>query len=292
VLYVDSRERSALYSTATMASLEVVATQAALAIESARLYADSAEKGRIERELRVAADIQRALLADPAYEGPFCDLAATSVPCRTVGGDFFDYLERSDGALVFALGDVAGKGAPAALQAAAVQTNFAAQASLGAPAGETVARINAALLRRAVDARFATMFYAALHPDGALEYSNAGQDPPILIRRNGDAELLETGGPVIGLLNGVHFDAATLRLDRGDVLVVCSDGVTEARNAANDEFGRERTIEALRGCHGKRPDAVMDSLMAAMRQFVGAAAPADDITVLILRYLGPRETPG
>ncbi len=291
VLYVDSRERSALNSKATMSSLEVVATQAALAIESARLYADSAEKGRIERELRVAADIQRALLADPAYEGAFCDLAATSVPCRTVGGDFFDYLERSDGAFVFALGDVAGKGAPAALQAAAVQTNFAAQASLGAPAGETVARINAALLRRAVDARFATMFYAALSPDGTLEYCNAGQDPPMLIRSNGDVELLEVGGPVIGLLNGVHFDAATLRLHRGDILVVCSDGVSEARNAANDEFGRDRTIEALRGCHGQKPDAVMDSLMAAMRQFVGSAPPADDITVLILRYLEPRETP-
>ena len=286
VLYVDSRERGALYSTTTMESLEVVATQAALAIESARLYADSAEKGRIERELRVAADIQKALLADPAYEGRFCDLIAVSVPCRTVGGDFFDYLELGDGRFAFALGDVAGKGAPAALQAAAVQTNFAALAAVGADPAQTMVRINAALLRRAVDARFATMFYGVLKPDGDLCYSNAGQEPPMLVRSTGEVVLLETGGPVIGLLSGVAYDSETVTMQPGDVVVVCSDGVTEARSVEGDEFGRDRSIDAVRFGHGQKPEVVMDALMAAMREFVGVAPQADDITVLILRYLG------
>ena len=164
VLYVDSRERGACTPRRQWNRWRSFATQAALAIESARLYADSAEKGRIERELRVAAEIQKALLADPAYKGRFCDLIAVSVPCRTVGGDFFDYLELADGRFAFALGDVAGKGAPAALQAAAVQTNFAALAAVGADPAQTMVRINAALLRRAVDARFATMFYGVLKP--------------------------------------------------------------------------------------------------------------------------------
>jgi len=290
VLYVDSRERGALYSTTTMESLEVVATQAALAIESARLYADSAEKGRIERELRVAADIQKALLADPAYEGRFCDLIAVSVPCRTVGGDFFDYLELGDGKFAFALGDVAGKGAPAALQAAAVQTNFAALAAVGADPAQTMVRINAALLRRAVDARFATMFYGVLKPDGDLCYSNAGQEPPMLVRSTGEVVLLETGGPVIGLLSGVTYDSETVTMQPGDVVVVCSDGVTEARSVEGDEFGRDRSIDAVRFGHGQKPEVVMDALMAAMREFVGVAPQADDITVLILRYLGPPES--
>ena len=286
VLYVDSRERNALYSPAAIESLEVVASQAALAIESARLYAEAAEKGRIERELRVAADIQKALLADPAYEGRFCDLTAVSVPCRTVGGDFFDYLELSNGGFAFALGDVAGKGAPAALQAAAVQTNFAALAPVGAGPAETMARINAALLRRAVDARFATMFYGVLQSDGNLCYSNAGQEPPMLVKSNGEVLLLETGGPVIGLLSGVPYDSAVVTMDPGDVVVVCSDGVTEARSVDGEEFGRERTIAAVRQCHGQKPDVVMDALMAAMREFVGVAPQADDITVLIVRYQG------
>ena len=285
VLYVDSRERNALYSPSTIESLEVVASQAALAIESARLYADSAEKGRIERELRVAADIQKALLADPAYEGRFCDLTAASVPCRTVGGDFFDYLELSDGGFAFALGDVAGQGAPAALQAAAVQTNFAALAPVGADPAETMARINAALLRRAVDARFATMFYGVLRSDGNLCYSNAGQEPPILVKSTGEVLLLETGGPVIGLLSGVPYDSAVVAMEPGDLVVVCSDGVTEARSVDGEEFGRDRTIAAVRHCHGQKPEVVLDALMAAMREFVGIAPQADDITVLIVRYL-------
>jgi serine phosphatase RsbU (regulator of sigma subunit) len=287
VLYVDSRERSVLYSPTTMESLEVVGTQAALAIESARLYAEAAEKGRIERELRVAADIQRALLADPAYEGRFCDLMACSIPCRTVGGDFFDYLELGDGSFAFALGDVAGKGAPAALQAAAVQTNFAALAPVGADPAETMVKINAALLRRAVDARFATMFYGKLKADGDLCYSNAGQEPPMLVRRDGEVLLLETGGPVIGLLSGVAYDSAVVTMQPGDVVVVCSDGVTEARSVEGEEFGRDRAIEAVRKGHGQKPDVVMDSLTAVMREFVGIAPQADDITVLVLRYLGP-----
>jgi sigma-B regulation protein RsbU (phosphoserine phosphatase) len=286
VLYLDGRNRASMQSKAVLDSLEAFATQAAIAIESARLYAEAAEKGRIERELRVAADIQRALLAEPVYDGRFCDLVATSIPCRTIGGDFFDYLELRSGSFAFGLGDVAGKGAPAALQAAAVQTNFAALAPVGSTPADTMERINQALLRRAVDARFATMFYGVLDPDGQLQYSNAGQEPPFVIRAGGEVSLLEVGGPVLGLLSGISYDFATTPLQPGDVVVVCSDGVTEARSATNEEFGRERAIEAIRSLHGARPDVVMDALMAALRTFVGVAAQADDITVLVVRYAG------
>ena len=288
VLYLDGRNRATMQSKAVLESLEAFATQAAIAIESARLYAESAEKGRIERELRVAADIQRALLAEPAYENAFCDLVATSIPCRTIGGDFFDYLELKRGAFAFGLGDVAGKGAPAALQAAAVQTNFAALAPVGTSPAETMEQVNHALLRRAVDARFATMFHAVLDPDGQLHYSNAGQEPPFVVRASGEVALLEVGGPVLGLLSGISYEGATIPLAPGDFIVVYSDGVTEARSATNEEFGRDRAIEAIRRLHGARPEAIMDTLMAALREFVGVAAQADDITVLVLRYLGPK----
>src|SRR5215216_1682266 len=147
VLYLDGRERSTMMSQATRSSLEAFATQAALAIESARLYAESAEKARLDRDLRVAADIQKALLPEPAYRGPFSELAATSIPCRTVGGDFFDYLELPDGGFAFALGDVAGKGPPAALLAATVQSNFVAHAPVSKNPADAIDRINKSLLR-------------------------------------------------------------------------------------------------------------------------------------------------
>jgi len=286
VLYLDGRERSTMTSKATVEALEAFATQAAIAIESARLYAEEAEKGRIERDLRVAAEIQRALLAEPAYKGSYCDLAAVSVPCRTVGGDFYDYLELTGGAFAFALGDVAGKGPPAALQAAAVQTNFAALAPVSENPASAMAKINVALLRRAVEARFATMFYGTLEADGKLNYSNAGQEPPILVQSGGRISKLDIGGPVLGLLGYASYELGSLTLEHGDVVVVCSDGVTEARNVAGEEYGGERLVEALGRCHGMKPDAVMDTLMASVRTFVGSAPQADDITTLVIRFTG------
>ena len=285
VLYLDGRERSTILSQQTRSSLEAFATQAALAIESARLYAESAEKARIERDLLVAAQIQQALLPAGSFETSFVDLAASSVPCRTVGGDFFDYIDLGDRGFGFGLGDVAGKGAPAALLAAAVQSNFIAQAPVSGDPADTLTRVNNALLRRAIEARFATMFHGVVDQDGRLSYCNGGQEPPLVLGRNAMA-WLETGGPVLGLLPGATYEFDTVTLEPGDLVVICSDGVTEARNEAGDEFGRERLIEAMTGCHGSKPDAVLERLFQAVRVFSHGTPQGDDITGLVLRYRG------
>jgi serine phosphatase RsbU (regulator of sigma subunit) len=285
VLYMDGRERSTILSQQTKSSLEAFATQAALAIESARLYAESAEKARIERDLLVAAQIQQALLPNGSFETSFVDLAASSVPCRTVGGDFFDYLDLGARGFGFGLGDVAGKGAPAALLAAAVQSNFIAQAPVSSDPADTLTRVNNALLRRAIEARFATMFHGVVGPDGHLSYCNGGQEPPLVLARGG-MSWLEAGGPVLGLLPGATYEFDNVTLEAGDLVVICSDGVTEARNAAGEEFGRERLIEAMEGCHGQKPDAVLERLFAAVRTFSQGTPQGDDITGLVLRYRG------
>jgi phosphoserine phosphatase RsbU/P len=285
VLYLDGRERSTILSQATRSSLEAFATQAALAIESARLYAEAAEKARIERDLLVAAQIQQALLPAGSYETAFADLAAASVPCRTVGGDFFDYIDLGARGFGFGLGDVAGKGAPAALLAAAVQSNFIAQAPVSADPADTLTRVNNALLRRAIEARFATMFHGVIALDGRLSYSNGGQEPPLVLGQS-QTSWLETGGPVLGLLPGATYEYDTVTLSPGDLVVICSDGVTEARNFAGEEFGRERLIEATEGLHGAKPDMVLERLFEAVRKFSQGTAQGDDITGLVLRYRG------
>jgi sigma-B regulation protein RsbU (phosphoserine phosphatase) len=287
VLYLDGRERGTMASPTTRGTLEAFATQAALAIESARLYAESAEKSRIERELRIAADIQRALLPEANYDSAVCDVAAASVPCRTVGGDFFDYLQLRDGELGFALGDVAGKGPPAAILAAVVQSNFVAQAPVGGDPAQTMSRINTALLRRAIEARFATMCFGILHPDGRLQSCNAGQEPPLVVGASGQ-RWLQVGGPVLGLLDGIGYDFETVQLQPGDVVVVCSDGVTEARNVAGEEFGTARLAELVTGCHGWKAEAVLERVLSGVSRFALGAPQADDITVLALRYHGDR----
>jgi serine phosphatase RsbU (regulator of sigma subunit) len=285
VLYLDGRERSTILSQQTRSSLEAFATQAALAIESARLYAEAAEKARIERDLLVAAQIQQALLPAGSFETGFVDLAASSVPCRTVGGDFFDYFDLGERGFGFGLGDVAGKGAPAALLAAAVQSNFIAQAPVSGDPADTLTRVNNALLRRAIEARFATMFHGVVDQEGRLSYCNGGQEPPLVLGRRG-MTWLETGGPVLGLLPGATYEFDSITLEAGDLVVICSDGVTEARNAAGDEFGRDRLLEAMAGCHGAKPDAVLERLFTAVRVFSQGTPQGDDITGLVLRYRG------
>ena len=285
VLYLDGRDRNALLSKTTLGSLEAFATQAALAIESARLYAESAEKARIERDLRVAADIQQAMLPEPAYDAGICDLAAVTVPCRTVGGDFYDYVDLAENGFGFALGDVAGKGPPAALLAATVQSNFVAHAPIGGTPADTMARINKALLRRAIEARFATMFYGVVTREGQLHYCNAGQEPPLVLKAQGE-EWLDIGGPVIGLLPIASYDYGTLSLSPGDLVIVCSDGVTEARSVTNEEFGQQRMLEALSALRGQKPEAALEGLVSAVKDFSRNAPQADDITVVVLRYKG------
>ena len=286
VLYLDGRERGTLLSHSTRASLEAFATQAALAIDSARLYAEAAEKAKLERDLRVAAEIQRGLLPEPYYAGRTFDVVAASIPCRTVGGDFFDYIELPNGDFGFALGDVAGKGPPAALLAASVQSNFAAHAPIADRPSDLMDRINRALLRRAIEARFATMCYCALSSDGRLRYSNAGQEPPVVIREGGRLEPLEVGGPVLGLLSIAMYDEGDIQLFPGDVVVLFSDGVTEARDAAGTEYDRPRLLAALSEAHGHDAARVLEDVLGSVNRFSGSAPQADDITVLVLKYKG------
>jgi phosphoserine phosphatase RsbU/P len=283
VLYLDGRDRSTMQSPATVDSLEAFATQAAIAIESTRLYAEAEEKARIDRDLRMAAEIQRLLLAEPAYSGAACELAAVSIPCRTIGGDFFDYIVFDDDRLTFALGDVAGKGPPAALLAVALQSNFVAHASVSSDPAQTNDSINQALLRRPIEARFATMFQGVLTRDGRLSYSNAGQEPPLVIGAGG-VRSLEVGGPVLGLLSIARYTSETIQLSPGDLIVICSDGVTEAMNVNGEEFGRARVLEVLSQCGDLRPEAVLDMLVGAVRAFSEGAPQSDDLTAMILKY--------
>jgi phosphoserine phosphatase RsbU/P len=285
VLYLDGRERRTSRSSSTPASLEAFATQAAIAIESARLYAEAAEKARIDRDLRVAADIQRSLLPEPTYSGANCDLAAVSIPCRTIGGDFYDYLDLANGDFAFTLGDVAGKGPAAALLAAGVQSHFVAQVAVCNDPAQTIARINTALLRRPIEARFATMFHGVLARDGRFSYCNAGQEPPLMVGRQ-ELTSLKAGGPVLGLLTGGEYGFETVRLKPNDLVVVFSDGVTEAINTAGEEFGRERVVEVISACHGTKPETVLETVLDALREFSQGAPQSDDVSALILRYRG------
>ena len=288
VLYLDSREKGVLLTGSTRAALETLATEAAVAIENARLYRETMEKARMEQEMRIAAEIQQALLPKMARAGTFFSAAAASIPCRSIGGDFYDYVDLPAGAMGFALGDVAGKGPPAALLSAMMQGIFAAQAASSDSPSQTISRVNLALYRRGIESRFVTLMYGTMAPDGRLTYCNAGHNPPLIISSSGSASLrrLECGGPIVGLFESATFDEETVTLSPGDWLIVFSDGVSEAMSASGDEYGETRIVSCVEKNTAMEPRELLEALFADVREFTRGAAQSDDITAMVLRYGG------
>ena len=283
VLYLDSRERGRILSGAARAALETLAMEAASAIENARLYRQALEKARTDQELRMAAHIQQALLPPPRREGAFFQVMGVSIPCRAIGGDFFEYLDLPTGAFGLALGDIAGKGPPAALLAAILQGMLAGQAHSSPLPRELMARINDGLLARGLDSRYATAFYGQLTPGGAFTYCNAGHNPPFVIGASG-IRRLDVGGMIVGLFPEAVYEEETVQLAPGDDVLVFSDGVSEAESRDGEEFGDERIAAIARGLSAHTAADLVEAVLGAVREFTRGAAQNDDITAVVLKY--------
>jgi sigma-B regulation protein RsbU (phosphoserine phosphatase) len=284
VLYLDSREKGTLLSPHTRAALDTMATEAGIAIENARLYRQTLEKAKIEHELRIAAEIQRALLPPGRHVGVFYQAEGASLPSRAIGGDFFDFVDRPDGSFGFAVGDVSGKGPAAALLSAKIQGLFSAKADEGTPA-ETMRVVNRGLTRRAVEAKYATMFQGTLDPAGLLTYCNAGHNPPLLYGRGG-LRRLESGSMPVGFFAHAPYQDQSEQLEVGDVIIVYSDGVTEALDVYGNEFGEGRLIAILEQRHRDEAGAILDGIVDAVRTFARGAAQHDDVTAMVVKFTG------
>ena len=285
VLYLDSRERGTLASTAIHSGLETLATEAAVAIENARLYREAVEKAKMEQEMRIAAEIQQALLPPPEWSAAYFEAVGRSVPCRGIGGDFFEYLTMADGSAGFVVADVSGKGPPAALLTAVTQGALATQTSFGGGPADALARVNQVLIRRATGSRFVTLFFAALSKDGRLTCCNAGHNPPILVSGS-TVRRLETGGLICGLFEHATYEEETVQLQPGDVLLIFSDGISEALNAAGDEFGDDRILICMQQHARAGVGEVLECLVQTVKRFASDTVQSDDMTAVVVRYLG------
>ncbi|MEZ5287995.1 MAG: PP2C family protein-serine/threonine phosphatase [Vicinamibacterales bacterium] len=285
VLYLDSREKGSLLAPHTRVALDTLATEAGVAIENARLYRETLEKARIEHELRIAAEIQRALLPEGTHNGPFFESSGTSVQARAIGGDFYDLIELNDRCFAFLVGDVSGKGPAAALLTSKIMGIFSAFAVSGNDPSETVTRMNQVLTRRAIGARYATTLYGQLSPSGELVYCSAGHNPG-LVYGAGGLRRLEADGVPVGLFDFAAYTSSRLALDPGDTVVLYSDGVTEAHNVEGEEFGEERLIDVITSNQGRPAADVLQEIVDAVQEFAHGAEQYDDVTVLVVRYLG------
>ncbi len=253
-------------------------------------FASRKQLTALQRELEIASRIQLSSLPSsfPAFpERDEFDLFATMMPAREVGGDFYDFFLIDEDRLGFSLGDVSGKGVGAAFFMAVTQTMVRATALQGLEPGACITHVNRVLFPTSARHMFVTLVYGVLDVrTGRLDYVLAGHPPPYLLR-DGSVEILErTGGIGLCLLPDFAFETRTMQLETGDSVVLFSDGVTEAMNAAGEQFSTSRVTECLRQCNGASAAEQVRDMLRAVERFTGGGLQDDDITLLALSYQG------
>lgn len=247
-----------------------------------RLEREIEQRQWLEEELRLAHNIQRSLLSDEFPRLPWVDACAFNVPSRDVGGDYYEIFDDEDtGDLEFAIGDVSGKGVPAALLMSALQSAFLGVSSGGDNLAHVCGRLNRFLNARTSPERYATFFVGRLTDDAYLAYVNAGHNPPYLLRED-EHQRLTGGGMPLGLFPDVTYELQKVRLQPGDVLLCFTDGVTEAMNPRDEEFGDERLLTCVGACRDQPAAAIIEEIRRAVDAHTGGAPQHDDLTLMAL----------
>lgn len=266
---------------------KTIANNASIAVSLAQLYEEKLELRQIEHELEIASDIQRKLLPSKPPKLSGYDIAGTYHPCHEVGGDFFDFIELPDDNLGIALGDVAGKGIPAALLMATVRTALRVQAENIYAMRDVVGRVNRAVYEDTRADEFVTLFYGVLNAeDRMLTYVNAGHNTAILVR-NGEIRHLEPGGPPVGILPNLLAGEERLKLEPGDALMIFTDGYPDAPGATGEMFGEDRVRDVLRNAASQSAVEIIARLNAVVETFSSESAESgDDRTMVVVKVEG------
>jgi sigma-B regulation protein RsbU (phosphoserine phosphatase) len=277
------------YSISDAKLLGSVASQTGLALENSRLMAaivtEIAKREWIGREIDIARGVQQRLFPQKLPQIPGVDCAGVCRPAQRVGGDYYDFLQLSDGRLGIALGDVAGKGIPAALLMASLQASLRGQRLSGpADLSQLMTNLNFLIHEASPDNRYATFFYGELDPvSRRLIYVNAGHNAPMLFRAAGGLERLRATGPVVGLVEAGRFAQESVDLSPGDLLLVYSDGISEAMNVNDEEWGEAQLAAAAKAAGRCSPQELIDALFVAADAFAAGATQHDDMTVVVVR---------
>jgi len=281
-LYLDSR-RTTAFSNVDRQILDALSAQAASILDNARLVEKEREQRRLEQELEIAREIQQGLVPQGLREFPYLEIKGVHLPCHGVGGDYYDVFPLSDGSTAFLVADVTGKGLGAALLTTMLQGALSGM-RLGVAPEKVFNHVNLFLCEHASVGRCATMFFGRIDAEGMLEYLYGGHPSPLLIRGGNVSELYTEGTLPVGLADEAIYEAARVRLEPNDVLVLFSDGIVEATNTQNELFGFEQLNELAAQCAHSSIETVMKTILDAVEEFSRGAGQADDLTLLIVRY--------
>ncbi|MBI1803769.1 MAG: SpoIIE family protein phosphatase [Ignavibacteriae bacterium] len=278
-------KRSGVFTSEDESIIAALSIHAALAIENARLYEEEKAFMQMREEVRLAAKIQHELLpkAFPKISG--YDIAGQSIPAQLVGGDYFDFIPMHGDRLGICLGDVTGKGLPASLLMANVQATLRGQSLTSRSAKECIARSNTLLYRSTSSEKFVTLFYGILDPaNHRLEFCNAGQDHPFLFSsRRKSPRRLDTGGTVLGIIDGYPFSEESISIEKGNVLVIYSDGIAEAINEREEQFGEERLAAVIKKHKHRSAQQLIDEIVAAAKAHAAEYPQSDDMTIVVMK---------
>lgn len=280
-LYLDSR-RPAAFSHLERQILDALAREAASVMDNARLMQREQERRRLEQELDIARNIQQRLLPRAFHRTAYLEVAGTNQPCHTVGGDYFDVMPFGPDRTAFVIADVCGKGLGAALLTAMLQGSLSAM-SMGQEPAAILTHLNQYVASRSELHHYATLFLGVLDAAGRLEWGNAGHLPPLLLCRDCVQSAFPASSVPLGLFSDEKYETSSAVLEPGDTLVLFTDGITEAVNLQEEQFGLAR-LQEVAARHARQPvEKLHAAILAAVAEFTQGTPQADDITLLIVR---------
>ena len=286
LIYVDNGAFIRSFSQEDVDLLKVMANVAAIRIEHARLATIEQNEQLMASQLAQASDIQRSLLPHEAPVYPNFDMAGYNLPCQTVGGDYYDFLPYGDGKVAVLVGDVSGKGMPAALMMSSLQARVQMLIETRPDPAAAVSVLNRNLAERCPLGKFITFFYAVLDTaTGSVQYTNAGHNAPLLLRADGPVEQLPASGIIMGLFPSAAYEMRHTTLMPGDLLALFSDGVTEARNSREEELGESGLARFLEMRRSHACSEIITELAQHIRQWCGSNSFADDFTIVLVKRL-------
>jgi len=265
--------------------LAIIAAQSAQVIENARLHEEEHALFKLREEMRLANEIQVNLLPHRPPEIPGYQICGKSIPAKEVGGDYFDFIPLGNEKIAFCLGDISGKGIPAALLMANLQATLRGQTILNFSCKDCISFANKLLYLNTDAKKYATLFYGILdYRNNQISYCNAGHNNPILISKDKKVERLSIGGIVVGIMPEYPFQETSFQINPGDLLVLFSDGITEAMNESEKEYEEERLIKSLLELHDNSAEDIIETILKTVNEFSGYTEPMDDKTIVVIKY--------
>jgi len=266
--------------------LGIIAAQSAQVIENARLYREEQALIRLQEEMRLAFEIQSNLLPKSF---PVIDkylIAGKSIPAREVGGDYFDFIQIDEKKTAFCLGDISGKGIPAALLMANLQATLRGQTRISKCCTDCISFANNMLYHNTSIDKFATLFYGIIDTEAdVITYCNAGHNNPFLFKNNDIPARLTKGGMIIGIIPDIKFEEEVIPFNKGDLLVIFSDGISEAMNVKEEEFGENKIGDIVMRNRDESPEVLIDIIFNEVLSFTGSKSQMDDMTLAIIKKI-------